>query len=194
MASYIISKRLNDKKGDTEDETESIIKAAADLIKSEIREMKYDSEYYPTCQDVVDRNWIPKSLVKFLSMFKLSDLRQESIGQCIANGTSQKIMPPILLALGVGLDHIYGSKWLIDELFRLGFTVSYTEVTKYKQACSQVPIDQQIISLCPEEIFTQFVADNTDHNIRTLDGKETFHGMRDNCCSHQIEGKYCRGN
>lgn len=37
MASYIINKRLNDKKGDTKDETESIIKAAADLIKSEIR-------------------------------------------------------------------------------------------------------------------------------------------------------------
>ena len=81
MASYIISKRLNDEKGDTEDETESIIKAAADLIKSEIREMKYDSEYYPTCQDIVDRNWVPKSLMQFLSMFKLSDLRLESIGR-----------------------------------------------------------------------------------------------------------------
>lgn len=82
-----------------------------------------------------------------------------------------------MLALGVGLDHIYGSRWLIDDLFKLGFTVSYTEVTKYKQACSGVPIDQQIKSLCPEEIFSQFVADNTDHNVQTLDGKGTFHGM-----------------
>ena len=35
------------------DKKESIIKVAADLIKSEIRIMKYDSEYY-ICQDDVD--------------------------------------------------------------------------------------------------------------------------------------------
>ena len=27
------------------------------------------------------------------------------------------------------------------------------------------------------EIFCQFSADNVDHNIRTLDGLNTFHGM-----------------
>ena len=93
--------------------------------------MKYDSEYG---RDDFDRNWIPKSLIQFLSMFKLSYLRQESIGQCIWNEISQKIIPLILLTLGVRLDYIYGSKWLIDELFIIGFTLSYTEVMKYKQA------------------------------------------------------------
>ena len=131
MASYINNKKLNNKKSDTADKTEWIIKGAADLIKSEIREMKYDSEY---CRDDFDRNWIPKSLIQFLSMFKLSDLRQERIGQRILNEISQKIIPLILLTLGVRLDHIYGSKWLIDERFIIGFTLSYTEVTKYKQA------------------------------------------------------------
>lgn len=110
-------------------------------------------------------------MMQFLKMFKLSTLRQESIGQCIVNGTSKRVMPPILLALGVELDHIFGSKWLIDELFRLGFSVSYPEVTKYKQACSKTPIEEQIKSLCPEGSFTTFVADNVDHNVRTLDGK-----------------------
>jgi hypothetical protein len=28
------------------------------------------------------------------------------------------------------------------------------------------------------DVFTQWVGDNVDHNIRTLDGKDTFHGMR----------------
>ena len=26
--------------------------------------------------------------------------------------------------------------------------------------------------------FVQYVADNVDHNLRTLDGNEKFHGMR----------------
>ena len=60
MASHINNKKLNNKKSDTADKTEWIIEAAADLIKSEIREMKYDSEY---CRDDFDRNWIPKSLM-----------------------------------------------------------------------------------------------------------------------------------
>ena len=28
------------------------------------------------------------------------------------------------------------------------------------------------------KVFTQFAGDNVDHNIRTLDGSRTFHGMR----------------
>ena len=62
MASYINSKKLNNKKSHTADKIEWIIKAAADSIKSEIREMKYDFEY---CRDNVDRNWVPKSLMQF---------------------------------------------------------------------------------------------------------------------------------
>ena len=33
------------------------------------------------------------------------------------------------------------------------------------------------ILLASEENFTTFVADNVDHNIATLDGRGTFHGM-----------------
>ena len=80
------------------------------------------------------------------------------------NATSKKVIPPILLALGVELDHMYGSKWLNDELYKLGFAVSYREITKYKQACS----DEQIKLLCPDESFTHFIADNVDHNVCTL--------------------------
>ena len=33
-----------------------------------------------------------------------------------------------------------------------------------------------VINAYPK-VFTQFAGDNVDHNIRTLDGSETFHGM-----------------
>ena len=32
-----------------------------------------------------------------------------------------------LFGLGVELDHVFGSKWLVNELARLGFSVSYDE-------------------------------------------------------------------
>ena len=87
-------------------------------------------------------------------------------------------MPPILFALAVEVDHLYGSRWLNNELFKLGFCVSYSEVTRFKQAC--VTNSANVLSLPHEpdaQPFTQFVADNVDHNIATLYGKGTFHGM-----------------
>ena len=38
-------------------------------------------------------------------------------------------------------------------------------------------IDDILQSCASEDSFTTFVADNFDHNIATLDGKGTFHGM-----------------
>lgn len=46
---------------------------------------------------------------------------------------------------------------------------------KFKQA---VVINESIDGLLQNnEGFTTFVADNVDHNIATLDGRGTFHGM-----------------
>ena len=35
--------------------------------------------------------------------------------------TTDPFWSPIPFGLGVELDHVFGSKWLIEELFRLGF-------------------------------------------------------------------------
>ena len=61
-------------------------------------------------------------------------------------------------------------------LSKLGFSVSYQEVRRYKQ--SVVENDDSLnsmVSARPE--FAQWVADNVDQNTTTLDGKNTFHGM-----------------
>ena len=84
MANSIINKRFKEKKNDIEDESLRTIKAAATLIKAEIRETNY-----PTCEDV-KREWIPESLRQFLNMFTTSNLEQESIGQCIVKAASAK--------------------------------------------------------------------------------------------------------
>ena len=86
-------------------------------------------------------------------------------------------MMPILFVLGVEFDHVFGSKWLITQLSRLGFSISYDEVVKYKQSViHNNNLDNLLTEYLPGA-FTQWVGDNVDHNLATLDGQGTFHGM-----------------
>ena len=89
---------------------------------------------------------------------------------------------------------------MISHLQKLGFSISLDEMQKYKQ--SPVVSDDketgqefeqadEIEEAGPSEVnttgeldvtndndFAQWPADNVDHNIITLTGKGTFHGMR----------------
>ncbi|XP_077867666.1 uncharacterized protein LOC144356999 [Saccoglossus kowalevskii] len=80
------------------------------------------------------------------------------------------------------MDHVIGSKLAINELNRLGFFISYDEVTRFKQNVVQNINVEDVLSCHPAGSFTQWIADNVDHNIVTIDGKHTFHGM-DICLS-----------
>ena len=74
------------------------------------------------------------------------------------------------------LDHVFGSKWLITKLSRLGFCLGW-EVARYKQSVVENENVAHYLSEYLFGAFTQWSADNVDHNIRTLDGKGTFHAM-----------------
>ena len=41
---------------------------------------------------------------------------------------------PIPFGLTVELDNMYGSRWIIDGLTKLGFVFSYSELRKFKQS------------------------------------------------------------
>ena len=73
------------------------------------------------------------------------------------------------------MHHHYGSKFLIDSLNSHGFCSSYTEVKKSEMSAAQTK-GTDIPGLTPGH-FVQYVADNVDHNVCTLDGQNTFHGM-----------------
>lgn len=85
------------------------------------------------------------------------------------------VIAPLLFGIGVSLSHMYGSKLLLTLLSRLGMSVSYDEVTRFKQSVIQSPHDN--LPKTYPNCFTQFAADNVDHNVCTLDGLGTFHGM-----------------
>ncbi|CAG2207340.1 unnamed protein product [Mytilus edulis] len=85
------------------------------------------------------------------------------------------LITPLQLGLGVQVHHNFASRFLVSTLNSLGFCSSYYEVQKFESSAAAV----QGVDL-PGDIsnsFVQFVADNVDHNTRTIDGLNTFHGM-----------------
>ena len=92
----------------------------------------------------------------------------------------RSVIPPLLFALAIEMDHVYSSRWLIDQLNKFGFCESYYEVTRFKQG---VVISDDVEELLDAQVdgsedeFVSFASDNVDHNTITLDGKGTFHGM-----------------
>lgn len=88
MAKYIINDKWHSERNDSiEDEVERIIIAAAKIIRAEIREKSYDSELYPTNEDITNieraKEWVPHYLQTFLKTIISSQLKQISIGHSI---------------------------------------------------------------------------------------------------------------
>ena len=150
---------------------------------SEIRAIEYNMEKNPSIEDIsnMDENKsiIPHCLQRILKVLVKSSVKQNSIGQCLMYAVRPRsIIPPIPFVLGVEMDHVIGSKWAITELNRLGFSVSYDEVTRFKQNFVQsTNVEDFILGSHEGDSFTQRTADNVDHNVATIDGKQTFHGM-----------------
>ena len=65
---------------------------------------------------------------------------------------------------------------MVNELSRLGFSVSTNEVIQHKQSVMENEYASELISM-----YFPRSADNVDHNIRTLDGKDTIHAMEIVC-------------
>ena len=182
MADFIINEKWYEaKKQVIQDKSERIIACAAKIIKAEIREMTFKTDTYPSNHDIWDTDsgleWLPPLLKNFMNKITKSKIQQASIGQCIVRSARPRsVIPPLVFGIGVTLDYIFGSKWLINELARLGYSVSYDEVVRFKQNVVYSETFDKILPKYPHSV-TQWVADNVDHNVCTLDGNDTFHGM-----------------
>ena len=171
------------KSDDDETEKNRIIETAAHLLRNEIKESERSSLFYPSTADIESRTrckeFLPSSLRLLLEkMFvaKISDLRVASIGHAIMQAVRPKaIIAPLQIGLGVQLHRQFGSRFLIDSLYSHGFCSSYTEVQNFERSAAY---HQGIeIKGLNNESFIQHIGDNVDHNIRTIDGLNTFHGM-----------------
>ncbi|XP_043285283.1 uncharacterized protein [Venturia canescens] len=71
------------------------------------------------------------------------------------------------------LNRKFGSKSLLNILSSLGFCCSYDDSLLFEASILMEPSNASIAS----DSFSQFVFDNADHNINTIDGLHTFHAM-----------------
>ena len=164
------------------DGKKSVIDAAADLIKQDISNVVQNKDVYPTVDDLSAENafsYIPLSLQNLLKTIicgKDSLTKIASIGQCIMQAARpRKLLAPLQIGLGIQMHHQFQSKFLIDTLHHHGFTCSYSEVQLFERSAALVQ-GTEIPSMNHESCL-QYAADNVDHNIQTIDGKGTFHGM-----------------
>ena len=182
LTSLLTQNGMTIEKNNIDDEATRIVKTAARIIRGEIRDSEYENEFYPNTTEIKEsikgKDFLPHTLQVFMKEIINCSLKQISLGQCIVKAARPRSsLPPLLFGLTVELDHLFGSKWLLNQLSRLGYCLSYDEVTRYKQS---VVSSENVVNTTPQYIeksFTQWVADNIDHNIATLDGHNTFHGM-----------------
>ena len=120
-------------------EAERIAKTAAKLIVSEISNKTFDCEYYPDKDYIADVrkniDWLTLNLKLFMESCARSSLQQASIGECFTHAIRPRsTLPLMLFGLAVEMDHVFRSRWQVDHLSKLGYSLSFYEVTRYKQS------------------------------------------------------------
>ena len=151
---------------------------AKKLILSDIRSMSLKSDICPTENEIfyirTCENSFLESLRKFLEVLIKTRLKRSSVGQVIISPARlRSVVLLITFGLGVEIDNMFESGWLIDELSKLGFSVSYDEIKRYKQSIiSNHDLLREIATRKPD--LFQGAADNVDHNISMLDENKTF--------------------
>ena len=95
-----------------------------------------------------------------------------SVGQAAMQASRPRgIIWPLQIGIGVQMHCQFGSHHLIETLNKLGFCSSYSEVGKYEMKSANTL--NNTVPAYSRDRFMQFVSDNVDHNVRTIDGLNT---------------------
>jgi hypothetical protein len=180
----LCDKWYKDRKDDPNEEKKRVIRAAASIILEDIRGKPYDCTVYPSTEGIESsKDCIPGYLSLLIDAIVKPNIKQKDDvaltrkSIAIQHSIMSTVRPrSFLSSLGIGLSvHLhrrYGSKILIDTLHNLGMCASYKEAVKYE---SSVTLNAQA-TINPDS-YLQLVFDNADHNLNTIDGRNTFHAM-----------------
>ena len=154
------------KSDDSQTERLELIKAAAKLIKSDIKTISSSKMMYPTPEEISSEyanfQYLPESLrvaLRIIFSEKNAEVKIASIGQAIIQAARPRILiAPLQIGLGVQLHHHFASKLLIDTLYSMGFCLSYSEIQKYESSAA-VAQKSDISEFHPHQ-FIQYAADN----------------------------------
>jgi len=170
---------------DEEGQKRAIIETAAKFIKSDIKTMIAPlKDEYPKATDIELESalaYIPPSLrclLQNLLVGKNTHQKEASIGQAIIQAVRPRaVISALQLGLAVQMHQHFRSRFLIDILSAMGYCSSYTEVQRFEENAAAAGAPEVLGNINIADKMLLFVADNVDHNIISLDGKGTFHGM-----------------
>lgn len=167
-----------------EEERLRIVAKAVEILRQDIQSQVYSTETYPPTDDFLKNpGTMPQSLTFFLEGLLLANTNriEETKRKCAALGNAiigivrpRTFVSPLLCSLSLLIYRKYASRHLIDLLANLGFCASYYEAQKLEMSA--------IYSAKPgfnvkKGAFNQFVFDNVDFNVCTIDGLNTLHAM-----------------
>lgn len=172
-------------KGHSDDpdiEKNRIIETAAKLLREDIRIIDTSHENYPETtlfeSEESALKYLPESLRMLLCGIiqqPNSSVKLAAIGQAVLQAARPRVlMAPLQIALAIQMHHHFSSRFLIDSLHKLGFCSAYKDVVRFEQSAA---VNQGTDIPNYDSQFIQYSGDNVDHNIRTIDGENTFHGM-----------------
>lgn len=181
----LTAKWYEDKRQNMHEERNRIIETAAAIIRQDIRSHSYDCDLYPNPEQISSGNaeMVPDTLrilIEGIINPKKSKKGNTKINRkcitiehaIISATRPRSFVSPLQLGLSVYLHRCYGSKVLLDLLSSIGVSSSYNDAIRYESSVTKNT--QMTFS---DNAYIQFVFDNADHNICTLDGKSTFHAM-----------------
>ena len=116
MADFLITDSWYDKrKQEVEDEATRVVKQAAKLLISSMKDMDYTKDKYPLGKDVSDIDkcltWLPDLVQTFLATLINNKLQRAGIGQALVGATiPRSCLPPLLFAIGADIDHVLATE------------------------------------------------------------------------------------
>jgi hypothetical protein len=107
-----------------------------ELIREDIKTLSSRDNYYPSADEIQSQtsnaNYVTHSLRIFLdSLFSETDSSRKisAIGHAVIQATRPKgVIAHLQIGLAIQLHHHFGSQFLIDTLYNLGFSSSCSEV------------------------------------------------------------------
>lgn len=183
-AHKILSDSWYEKKANNmHDERLRIVTTAAKIIRQDIQHHVYNSNTYPPADNFLQNteNSIPSTLLTFLRevMINKRNTAEQIEKKCLAISHAivaavrpRSFMSSIMTSLALLIYRKFASKTLVNLISSLGFCSSYHDAQNLE--ISAMVHSQPRFKAGS---FTQFVFDNADFNVCTLDGMNTFHSM-----------------
>ncbi len=184
--SEILRSYFNTQAKDEASQTQAIIETAARLIKSDIKSnvASFTNEYPSSTLLSIDSSlcFLPdtlRTLLNCLFLGKETGRKVGAIGQAIVQAVRPRaVLAPLQIGLALQAHHLYRSEFLVNTLYAMGFGSSYKEVLRFEKNAADLAVPDMLVEdMDLLDIGLLFAGDNVDHNILTLDGKGTFHGM-----------------